>query len=126
MAKESKIARYKYVALAIAEQIVRGTYPPGSRISGRSKLASLYRVSPETIRKATVLLEQQEIVKVKHGSGIHVLSADKAADYLQAHSDRRDVERIIDQVYGLMEQQQKNMEEIHGLLRELLAAFRRN
>jgi DNA-binding ferritin-like protein (Dps family) len=44
----------------------------------------------------------------------------------RAHSDRRDVERIIDQVYGLMEQQQKNMEEMHGLLRELLAAFRRN
>ena len=125
MVKKTPMARYKYVALAITEQIVRGTYP-GFRISGRSKLASLYRVSPETIRKATVLLEQQGIVEVKHGSGIHVLSADKAADYLQAHSDRRDVERIIDQVYGLMEQQQKNMEEMHGLLRELLAAFRRN
>ena len=47
-----RMARYESVALAIAEQIVKGTYLPGSRLHGRSTLAGLYRVSPETIRRA--------------------------------------------------------------------------
>jgi DNA-binding GntR family transcriptional regulator len=121
-----QIARYKSVALSIAEQIVKGTYLPGTRIHGRSTLSSLYQVSPETIRKATALLEQQGIVEAKHGSGIHVLSAERAADYLQANNERRDAERIIDQIHGLMQEQQKNMEQMNSLLRELLAASRRN
>ena len=121
-----RMARYESVALAIAEQIVKGTYLPGSRLHGRSTLASLYRVSPETIRRATALLQQQGIVEAKHGSGIYVLSTDQAVAYLQANSDRRDLQRIIDQMQGLMQQQQQIIEEMNDLLREVIAATRRN
>lgn len=121
-----RMARYESVALAIAEQIVKGTYLPGSCLHGRSTLASLYRVSPETIRRATALLQEQGIVEVKHGSGIYVLSSDQAVAYLQANSDRRDLERVIDQMHGLMQQQQRIIEEMNDLLREVVTATRRN
>lgn len=121
-----RMARYESVALAIAEQIVQGTYLPGSRLHGRSTLAGLYRVSPETIRRATALLQQKGIIDVKHGSGIYVLSTDQAVGYVQANSDRRDLQRIIDQMHGLMQQQQKITEEMNDLLREVVAATRRN
>ena len=44
--KEVAFPRYQQIAVAIAERIVDGKYPIGSKIYARSTLASNFNVSP--------------------------------------------------------------------------------
>ena len=68
-------SQYLQIALDLATRIAQGELTEGSRIYGRSVLASEYGVSPETIRKALRLLADMKVVDVKPQSGAVVLSA---------------------------------------------------
>ena len=46
------LSQYLQIALDLATRIAKGELPEGSRIYGRSVMASEYNVSPETIRRA--------------------------------------------------------------------------
>ena len=70
-------SQYLQIALDLATRIAQGELAEGSRIYGRSVLASEYGVSPETIRKALRLLADMKVVDVKPQSGAVVLSADR-------------------------------------------------
>ena len=69
-------SQYLQIALDLATRIAQGELTEGSRIYGRSVLASEYGVSPETIRKALRLLADMKVVDVKPQSGAVVLSED--------------------------------------------------
>ena len=69
-------AQYLQIALDLAGRVARGELPEGSRVYGRSVMASEYNVSPETIRRALRLLADMKVVEVKPQSGAVVLSAD--------------------------------------------------
>lgn len=77
-------AQYMQIALDIAARIASGELPEGSRIYGRSIMASQYSVSPETIRRALKRLEGMKVVAVKPQSGVVVLSADSAKRYIES------------------------------------------
>ena len=62
-------SQYLQIALDLATRIAQGELTEGSRIYGRSVLASEYGVSPETIRKALRLLADMKVVDVKPQSG---------------------------------------------------------
>lgn len=66
-------SQYLQIALDLATRIAQGELTEGSRIYGRSVLASEYGVSPETIRKALRLLADMKVVDVKPQSGAVVL-----------------------------------------------------
>ena len=70
--------QYLQIALDLARRIASGELPEGSRVYGRSMMASEYNVSPETIRRALRLLADMRVVQVKPQSGAVVLSADSA------------------------------------------------
>ena len=74
---------YQKIAIDITNRIVKDEFPLGSKIYGRSKLAGEYKVSPETIRRAMILLEDMDIVEVNQGSGITVKSRDQAIKYIE-------------------------------------------
>ena len=76
-------SQYLQIALDLATRIAQGELTEGSRIYGRSVLASEYGVSPETIRKALRLLADMKVVEVKPQSGAVVLSADSARRYIE-------------------------------------------
>ena len=76
-------ARYIKIAKDIASKIVSGEFPEGSILKGRSLLASIYNVSPETIRKSVQILADEKILFVKHGVGVFIDSRLKAQKYLQ-------------------------------------------
>lgn len=78
----SDISIYQSISLDIAQRIVNGEFPVHSKISGRSLLASQYRVSPETVRKAIGLLKEEQIVEVSQGKEITVISDKLASDYI--------------------------------------------
>ena len=87
-------SQYLQIALDLATRIAQGELTEGSRIYGRSVLASEYGVSPETIRKALRLLADMKVVDVKPQSGAVVLSADSARRYIENFSEDADIHSL--------------------------------
>lgn len=73
---------YQKISLDIANAIYKGQYVEGEKLHGRSTLAGIYKVSPETIRRAIKLLEDVGVVDSVRGSGIVVISRDMAFKYI--------------------------------------------
>lgn len=63
---------YQRVAEQLAEVIVSGEYPVGSRLPAERKLAERFNVSRPTVREAIIALELAGCVEVKGGSGVYV------------------------------------------------------
>lgn len=95
-------SQYLQIALDLARRIAGGELPEGSRVYGRSMMASEYSVSPETIRRALRLLADMKVVEVKPQSGAVVLSADSARRYIENFEENADVRSLRLQLKGLM------------------------
>ncbi|MDD3347670.1 TrkA C-terminal domain-containing protein [Oscillibacter sp.] len=95
-------SQYLQIALDLAGRIARGELPEGSRIYGRSVMASEYNVSPETIRRALRLLSDMKVVEVKPQSGAVVLSADSARRYMENFEESTDSRALRSQLKGQM------------------------
>ena len=105
-------SQYLRIALDLARRIARGQLREGSRIYGRSVMASEYNVSPETIRRALRLLADMKVVEVKPQSGAVVLSADSAKRYIENFEDSADT-------YALRSQLRDQMAEANHLHRRI-------
>lgn len=88
------ISLYRQIAIDIAENVVRGKYAPGQKLFGRSVLASHYKVSPETIRKAIFLLKDVGIVETERGSGTEVVSKEKAEAFIKRNSSVNNLKSV--------------------------------
>ncbi len=97
-------SQYLIIALDIANRVACGSLPEGSRILGRSVMASEYGVSPETIRRALRLLADMKVVEIKPQSGAVVLSADSARRYLENFSETADTWALKKQLKTLLEE----------------------
>ena len=95
-------SQYLQIALDLAGRIAKGELPEGSRIYGRSVMASEYSVSPETIRRALRLLADMKVVEVKPQSGAVVLSADSARRYIENFEENADIRALRQQLKDLM------------------------
>lgn len=78
------VARYLKIAVDIAARIVSGDLAEGEKLKGRSVLSTEYNVSPETIRRAMFILSDKNVVQIHAGSGIVVLSRDKAIEFVKS------------------------------------------
>ncbi len=117
-------AKYESVAISIADQVAKGIYVINERLRGRSTLASLYKVSPETIRRAMALLEAHGVVKVTQGSGIRVVSAEKAESFLNKYCSQQDLQLLITQMRENMRQQKELIVEMECLMKEVIGLIR--
>ena len=95
-------SQYLQIALDLARRIAKGELAEGSRVYGRSVMASEYNVSPETIRRALRLLADMKVVEVKPQSGAVVLSADSARRYIENFEESADVRVLRQQLKELM------------------------
>ena len=100
-------SQYLQIALDLATRIARGELAEGSRIYGRSVMASEYNVSPETIRRALRLLADMKVVEVKPQSGAIVLSADSARRYIENFEEGADVHAMRAQLKSLLEEHEQ-------------------
>ena len=82
MEENIRTSQYLLIARDLAARIAKGEFSEGSRLFGRSMLASEYEVSPETIRRALRLLADMKVVEIKAQSGARVLSQDNAKRYI--------------------------------------------
>lgn len=87
----NKTPRYINIALDIARRIDSFEFTEGTKLRGRSTLASEYNVSPETIRRSASLLEDMDVIKVNEKSGILIKSAEKARVFIEKFSEKNDL-----------------------------------
>ncbi len=114
------IARFITIAMDLAERIVSGEYYKGQKISGRSTLAALYNVSPETIRRALTLLQESGVVKVLPGTGVIVNSVSSAQEYLAETGQFKVIKEMQVRLARLVQERNKINADIERLTSELL------
>ena len=102
---------YQQISIDLANRIAKGEFVVGTKIHGRSTLAGEYHVSPETIRRAVILLEDMKIVEVAQGSGIIVKSKDEAFKFIEKFKNKdsmasvkKDIENVLNEKRKLEEQ----------------------
>ena len=103
----STIPTYKKIALDIANKIKQGSIEEGAILHGRSSLASKYNVSPETIRRAIMLLEDLEVVKAFKGKGILVISKEQAILFLDRNKSIDNMKNYKSQINTLFDERKK-------------------
>ena len=113
------LSQYLQIALDLATRIAKGELPEGSRIYGRSVMASEYNVSPETIRRALRLLADMKVVEVKPQSGAVVLSADSARRYIANFEESADIRVLRRQLIDMMEE----ASDLHHRMADTIAAL---
>ena len=97
-----RTSQYLLIARDLAARIAKGEFAEGGKLFGRSMLASEYRVSPETIRRALRLLADMKVVEVRPQSGAVVLSADNARRYIENFVEGADIQSLRVQLKDLM------------------------
>lgn len=103
---------YRKVAIDIAKNIANGKYTEGQKLFGRSVLASQYKVSPETIRKAVHILKSMDILDVEKGSGIEVVSVKKAIEFVESYNNIETISETKNEVLIWAKKQVKETSEI--------------
>lgn len=114
------LARYEQVALAIAQDITKGVYPEGEKISGRSILASKYNTSPETVRKALSLLQSKQAVEVVPNSGTVIGSRQAAEDFVSSLQEFHSLEAMESALRDLVKERNRLNDEIEQLIKHIV------
>ncbi|WP_220738616.1 TrkA C-terminal domain-containing protein [Leuconostoc miyukkimchii] len=115
--------RYRKIAYQMAQKIADNEYTVGSKLHARSTLSAAFGVSSETARKAVSVLADLQIVKPIHGSGVEVLSREKAKAFLNQAQETLDIQSIHTQINTLIANQKQ---EIKALEDSLALLFEQN
>jgi K+/H+ antiporter YhaU regulatory subunit KhtT len=114
------LARYEQIALMVAREIAKGAYAEGQKVSGRSIIAGKYGVSPETVRKALSLLQDQQVVDVISGSGVVVLSRLSAQNFIRHFQEYGSLESLERRLTALTKQRNKLNAEIERVVKDIV------
>lgn len=66
------MCKYLEIVEWLKAKINEGMYKPGDKIYSENKLAEIFKVSRQTVRKAIQILVEEEIVERRHGSGNYI------------------------------------------------------
>ncbi|SHE36445.1 TrkA C-terminal domain-containing protein [Clostridium fallax] len=120
MLKKSKTPNYIKIAVDIAHRIINNEFIEGSKITGRTTLVSIYKVSPETIRRSIALLTDMNVVKVNDKSGIIINSRDSAKVFLNKFKTQSDFSSINNETYQLLAQKKIIDEKIDNNIKSII------
>jgi K+/H+ antiporter YhaU regulatory subunit KhtT len=123
MESKNATARYIKIAQDICNKIISGEYPENSILKGRSILASFYKVSPETIRKSVNLLARENIVLIKRGVGIFIISVLHAQQFADKWKDETLVQNKYDDLVDLLDQKKKLDIKIDVAIKDMKDSF---
>ncbi|NHC38841.1 GntR family transcriptional regulator [Bacillus sp. MM2020_1] len=118
--QKAQIPTYERIAIDLANRIYDGKFKVGEKIHGRSTLASEYKVSPETVRRAIKILEDVEIVESTKGSGIVIASRENAYKYIQRFSNLASIKDLEKQMNSLITERDKLDEQLFDTLRKIM------
>lgn len=111
---------YQQIAIDLANRIAQGEFTVGTKIHGRSTLAGQYNVSPETIRRAVILLEDMKIVEVTQGSGILVKSREEAFKFIDKFKNKDSMTSIKKDISRLINERSKVEEQLNSYINKLI------
>lgn len=117
--------KYQQIALELAKRISDGRYPEGEKLHARSTIATNFHVSPETARKAIIVLGEIGVVTVKHGSGFFVASAIKAKEFVEQYQDVESIESVKREIHESAKRQQAESQHFLHLLNSLVEQTQR-
>ncbi len=120
--RHESMAVYEKIALDIANRIVRREIVEGVRLSGRSVMSSEYGVSPETIRRSFSLLEEMEVVEVKHNKGVSVVSRDNAKKFITKYGKSNENRKLLSQLRHVLGEREQVDKELFILAKDLIEA----
>jgi K+/H+ antiporter YhaU regulatory subunit KhtT len=103
---------YQQIAIDLANRIAHSEFEVGEKIHGRSTLAGQYNVSPETIRRAVILLEDMNIVGVAQGSGIVIKSRDEAYKFIEKFKSKDSMTSIKKDIEHTLNEKKKLEEDL--------------
>lgn len=118
--QKAQIPTYERIAIDLANRINDGDLKVGEKIHGRSTLASEYKVSPETVRRAIKILEDVGIVQSAHGSGIVISSKENAFKYINRFSNIASVKDLEKQMNNLMVEREKLDDQITETVNKIM------
>ena len=120
MARKTSTPAYLKIAIDIASRIVNGDFVEGEKLSGRSTLASLYNVSPETIRRSIALLKDMDVVEVAEKSGIKITSKHNANEFLKKFKTKSEFTNIKEEIYNLINEKKVLEEKLENNIQNLI------
>ncbi|WP_108652731.1 FCD domain-containing protein [Dongshaea marina] len=65
---------YQQIGLELYQELARGLYPVGSRLPPERDIAERFGVSRTVVREALIMLELEQLIEVRKGSGVYVLA----------------------------------------------------
>ena len=101
--------KYHQIAVDIAKKIIEKQYKVGDKIFARSYIASQYGVSSETARRAICILADLGIVDMAKGSGVSILSFDKAVNFVEQYKDLETLHELKKEMLDSVKRQEDEM-----------------
>lgn len=120
MAKRTKTPNYIKIAIDIANRIINNDFEEGSKITGRTTLVSIYKVSPETIRRSIALLKDMDVVSVNEKSGIIINSKKNARDFLSKFKAQSDFTALSNDTYQILKVKRELDKKLHDNIDSLI------
>lgn len=120
MGQHIDVPMYMKIALDLAGRICSGEIKQGSKIYGRSTLASEYSVSPETIRRAVNLLEDMDIAMSYKGSGIFIKSKDNAFMFIERFRKKESIRTLKNEMKQLIHTKNEIETNITGIMEKII------
>lgn len=124
--KNNDDSRYQQIAVELAERIAEGWYAVGDKITARSTVATAFRVSPETARKAIQILVDMGIVQARQGSGTYVVSREKAQMFYERYHKSVSITETKAELLEVINEQKQNFERLTKLLDDLVGQTKRD
>ena len=112
--------RYMEIARDVAAKVAEGAYRIGERIYARSALASQYGVPSETARRAICVLDDLGIVSSSRGSGVTIVSVEKAVASVRQCGESPPHSDLHRQLEDRIRHQEEEMQGISQLLEQLV------
>lgn len=92
---------YQQIMAHIRDAVLSGEYPPGSRIPSVRELAAQARVNPNTMQRALVELEREELLVSGGTMGRHVTDDRGVLDRLQRQAVEQAAQACIQRFQAL-------------------------
>ncbi|MGI6093097.1 MAG: GntR family transcriptional regulator [Veillonellaceae bacterium] len=114
------MSMYHSIALDIAQRIINDEFPVGTKVSGRTLLASHYNVSSETIRKAVSLLKDANVVSVSQGKEVVVISVAEAYHFIEHHKSMQSVYSLKQELEVLLAEKQATDRRFEQIINDII------
>lgn len=120
MVMKTKTPNYIKIAIDIAHRVLNNEFTEGEKITGRTTLVSIYKVSPETIRRSIALLKEMNVVEVNDKSGLIIQGKEHAKNFLDKFKTQSDFASINNDTYELLLERKKIDDQIEQNINSII------